>query len=267
MERLDFATLVDVSQSRRKPLVIAHRGASREAPENTLPAFQRALELGAGGIELDVLLTSDKVPIITHNDDLSILTHFHGYAHATPFETLRGLDVGSHFSAATAGQTMPTLAEVLEMVARYDVTTIVEIKSQPGMKASAAQLIGGMVSDIRMRGPVVVSSSCKQIIHELKNRHSKVSRAMIIKRRPFPFFATAFFAKYEKISALHSSLRSLSPHMMEKIKALGCEVHAWTVNEPDEFDLCIELGVDGIITDDVAYAKQRIDAAFGASRS
>ncbi len=267
MQRLDFSTLVDVSARRKRPLIIAHRGARLEAPENTLPAFQRALDLGADGIELDVLLTSDKVPIITHNDDLSILTHFHGYAHATPFETVRALDVGSHFSAATAGQTVPTLAEVLDLIARYDVLTIVEIKGQPGMKGSAAQLVGGMISDIRMRGPVVVSSSCISVVHELSRRHPALTRAMIVSRPPFPFFATAFFARYERLAALHPSLRALTPRFMEKTRAVGCEVYAWTANEQTDFEKCLLLGVDGIITDDVAFARQRIDALLGASRS
>lgn len=266
MEPLGLSTLVDVSAPRKRPKLIAHRGASFEAPENTLPAFQRALDLGADGIEFDVLLTNDKVPIITHNDDLSVLTHFHGYAHEQPFETVRTLDVGSHFSASTAGITMPTLAEALELIARYDVTTIVEIKAQPGLKASAAQLVGGVISDIRMRGPVVISSSCKRVIHELRKRHPDIPRALIVRYRPFPFFALSFFAKFEKISALHASVRSLGGNAIGKMRSLGCEIHAWTANEDWEINRCIELGVDGIMTDDIAFAKRHTDAVFGSPR-
>lgn len=263
MEYKTFLSLADVSFPRKKPLVIAHRGASREAPENTLSAFQRALDIGVDGIELDVLLTSDKVPIITHNDDLSILTHFQGHAHATPFEVLRSLDAGSHFSTATAGQTMPTLAEALELIARYDITTIVEIKPQRGMKADAAELIGGMISDIKMRGRVIISSFSRQIISELKRRHPAIARALILKNKPFPFFTAAFFAKHKQLSGMHVSIKALTQNFAEKIRSLGCELFAWTANDEARIDQCILLGVDGIITDDPAFAKQYLKNTLG----
>ncbi len=266
MERFDFKRFSDVSAPRTVPRIIAHRGASCEAPENTIPAFQKALDLGTDGIEFDVLLTSDKVPVVTHNDDLSILTHFNGYVHSTPFETVRSLDVGSHFHAQTAGITMPTLVEVLELVARYNVLTVVEIKAQPGMKTSAAQLIGGIISDIRMHGPVVISSASLKIIIELSRHYPMIPRALIVKRTPFPFFPLSFFAKHEGVSALHVSMKALRPRLVAKMKDLG-DVFAWTVNEPDEFDTCLSLGLDGIITDDVAFAKKQIECMSAAVRS
>lgn len=267
MQRSEIPSLVDVSAPRRRPLIIAHRGARREFPENTLPALQRALDLGANGVEFDVLLTSDRVPIITHNDDLSILTHYHGYAHATPFDTVRALDVGSHFSAASAGATMPTLAEALELLARYDVTTVVEIKGQPGFKVMAARLVGGMIADIRLRGRVVISSSCPRILHELRRSHPRSTRALILKRRPFPFFTTAFFAKFAGLSAMHPSIRTLTPKLVKRLRALGCELFAWTANEAAEINRCLELGVDGIITDDVAFTRRHVDAIIGTRGS
>jgi glycerophosphoryl diester phosphodiesterase len=261
MERLDITPLIDVSAPRKRPRIIAHRGASREAPENTLPAIQRALDLCAEGIEFDVLLTSDRVPVVTHNDDLSILTHFNGYVHATPFDTVRALDVGSHFSPATAGLTMPTLAEALELIGRHDVLTVIDIKAQPGMLRSAAMLVGGMVSDIRMRGAVLLASSSWGILHRLRAFHPSLPRAATISMPPFPFFPTALFAKHEGISALHPSLRALSARSVSKMRRLGCQINAWTVNERDEFEFCTRLGVDGIFTDDVAFAASELMGA------
>ncbi|MFH1830939.1 MAG: glycerophosphodiester phosphodiesterase family protein [Pseudomonadota bacterium] len=263
MEPVDIKRFKDVSIHPRLPRIIAHRGASLEAPENTLPAFQRALDLGADGIEFDVLLTSDKVPVVTHNDDLSILTHFNGYVHSTPFETVRALDVGSHFHTSTAGITMPTMVEVLELMSRHDVLTIVEIKAQAGMKKSAAELIGGIISDIRMHGPIVISSSSFKIIKELKHRFPTIPRALIVKRTPFPFFPLSIFAKHEQVCALHVYMKALWPSLVKKMKKLG-EVYAWTVNEPDEFDTCLSLEIDGIITDDVAFAKKHLQGISAA---
>jgi len=254
MGDLEGITLKDVSAQRSLPRVIAHRGARREAPENTLAAFQRAIDLGAGGIEFDVLLTSDKVPVVTHNDDLSILTQFRGYVHNTPFDAVRTLDVGSHFSVQFAGTTMPTLSEVLELASRYDILTIVEIKPQAGLARSAARLVGGIVSDIRMRGPVVVSSSSRRIVKELRRWHPGLTRALVVWRWPFPFFPLSFFVKKQGVSAIHAAGRLIRPGLASRMKELG-GLYAWTINEVPEIEACLSAGVDGIITDDVAFVK------------
>lgn len=260
-------TLQDVSSPRTRPLVIAHRGARREAPENTLPAFQRALEMGVEGIELDCLLTADKVPVVAHDDDLSHLTHYRGYIHSLPFDTVRGIDVGSHFSAASAGVTMPTLAETLELIARHDVLTIVEIKAQPGLIKGAAQLIGGIVGDIRMRGRTVISSAHTGLLRELKHRHPQIPRAWIVRWGPFPFFRLPFFARLAGISGIHASLRAISREgFPERVKSMGLELLAWTANEPEEFELCQERNVDGIITDDPPFAQEQLGGSLNAVR-
>lgn len=266
MDKHEQVSLTDMSAPRKLPRIIAHRGARGEAPENTLAAFQRAIDLGAHGLELDVLLTSDKVPVITHNDDLSILTQFRGYVHATPFDTVRTLDVGSHFSAQFAGTTMPTLSETLELTSRYDILTIVEIKPQAGMERSAARLIGGIVSDIRMHGPVVLSSISRKVLKELRRFHPKVARALIVRMPPFPFFLTSFFVKKQGVCALHVERRALWPSLAGKMRSLG-ELYAWTINEPDEIDECLSLEVDGIITDDVVFVKQYVTGQFEPPRS
>jgi glycerophosphoryl diester phosphodiesterase len=266
MDQHDEVTLKDVSAAREMPRIIAHRGARREAPENTITAFQRAIDLGADGIELDVLLTSDKVPVVTHNDDLSILTGLRAYAQATPFDTLRTLDVGSHFGAQFAGTTMPTLSEALELTSRYNILTIVEIKPQSGLHRSAARVVGGIVSDMRMHGPVVVSSSSRRIVRELKRYHPSIPRALVVVRPPFPFFPLSFFVKKYGVCALHASTHALWPSLAAKMKRAG-ELYAWTINEAQEIGDCISMGVDGIITDDVPYVKDYLGSYRPDTRS
>ena len=266
MRETEEITLKDVSLPRKMPRIVGHRGARREAPENTIAAFQRAIDLGADGIELDVLLTSDKVPVVTHNDDLSVLTQVRGYIHATPFDAVRTLDVGSHFSTQFAGTTMPTLSEVLELTSRYDILTIVEIKPQAGLARTAARLVGGIVSDIRMHGPVVVSSHSKRIVRELRRWHPAVPRAFVVKFPPFPFFPLHFFVKKQGVCALHASMGSLWPSLARKMKGAG-ELYAWTANDVHEVNDCLAADVDGIITDDVAYVKDYLAGYYPTTRS
>jgi len=266
MSEENFKPLIDLSAHRRMPEIIAHRGARRLAPENTLPAIKKAIELGVDGIELDVLLTSDKVPVITHSDDLSILTHYHGYAHDTPFATLSSLDVGSHFGPAFAETKMPTLAEVLELISTHDLKSIVEIKAQPGFAASAAQLVGDIVSDFRMSGSTTISTSSIRVANELAKRHGELERALIIRRPSIGHIFPNFFAKLSHADALHVSLRSLRHGLVEGMHKRNKKVFAWTANESEDIDLCLSMKVNGIITDDPEFVFKRLTEIFGLSR-
>jgi len=254
MEKIHLKQVIDTGK-RPMPLIIAHRGARREAPENTIPAFERAIEIGADGIEFDVLLTKDRVPIITHNNDLSKLTHFEGLVHKTPFSTIKSLDFGSHFRTSFANVIAPTLTEVLELLQPHDISIICELKSQPKMEFHIAQLVGGIASDFRLRRPIVLSSYSPVILYHLKSLYPKLPRALIMLRRAFSFFQLNLFAKYLEVSQIHPSFNALQPRLMKYARKKGWRVDAWTINEPREIDRCLALGVEGIITDDIARTR------------
>ncbi|HEY9089295.1 MAG TPA: glycerophosphodiester phosphodiesterase family protein, partial [Anaerolineaceae bacterium] len=101
-----------------RPLVLAHRGASAFAPENTLAAFRRAVELGAHGVELDAKLSADGHIVVIHDQTVDRTTNGSGKVRQKTLAELRELDAGSKFRPAFAGETIPTLEEVLESVGR-----------------------------------------------------------------------------------------------------------------------------------------------------
>ena len=100
-------------------LNIAHRGASRVAPANTLAAFEKAAELGADGIELDVHLSADGVPVVIHDFTVDATTDGSGRVGDLTLTRLKELDAGSSFSLDFAGERIPTLAEVLDSVSNH----------------------------------------------------------------------------------------------------------------------------------------------------
>lgn len=235
----------------RRPLCIAHRGARREAPENTLPAFERAVELNVDGIEFDVNITEDGKAVVTHNDDLSHLTGFQGNVYKEKFSTIRSLDAGSHFSHEFHGTKIPSLDEVLEFTSAHDILSIVEIKKQRiDPKVSAERTIE-CISKFNFRGPVVVSSASIDILREVKKIKPKIPRAAIIIAKPFSFFITLAYAKLARVSAIHSSTFALTKSLAIQTRALRMDLFAWTANTAEQFDKCLSHGVDGIITDDV----------------
>src|SRR5437762_2604182 len=111
------------------PMLIAHRGGSLEAPENTLSAFRHAIAIGAKYVELDVQLSRDGVLVVIHDETLDRTTNGAGPVGAYSYEELRRLDAGSHFGRQYGGETNPTLREVLELCASEDMGVVVELKS------------------------------------------------------------------------------------------------------------------------------------------
>src|SRR5512143_199880 len=97
----------------RRPLILAHRGASRRAPENTMAAFRLAAELGADGVELDVQLSKDGEVVVMHDSRVDRTTDGHGRIRDLPLAELRALDAGGWYAPEFAGERIPTLAEVL----------------------------------------------------------------------------------------------------------------------------------------------------------
>ncbi len=240
----------------RETKLIAHRGAKREAPENTIPAFKRALELGCDGIEFDVVLTKDRVPIITHNNDLSILTSNDGLVHNTPFSMIKNLDFGSHFRLSFSHITVPTLTEVFELLQPHDISIICEIKPQPGLAFHAAQLVGGIVSDFRFRQPITISSRSPKILHYLKKMSPQLQRAIIVRKKPFSFLRSNVYDKYLEVAEYHICYPLLKKSRVKKLQEQDKKVSAWTVNKEKDFNHCFELGVNSIITDDIGFAKK-----------
>lgn len=239
----------------RHPLIIAHRGANRELPENTIPAFSRALELGADGIELDILLTCDGVPIVTHNDDLSILTAFNGYAHSTTHQKIKELDVGMNSDKPIKGIGIPTLLNVLSLLRKQDILIVFEIKGQLGFLSKAARTIGRIINETRFKGQIILSSSNVHILYELSWLYPKLRRAVIIHHSAFSFFIPSAYARLGLVSSIHPSIKALNKGMVSKAREMGLSIFPWTVNNADDIDRCIGIKADGIITDEITYVR------------
>ncbi len=137
-----------------KPLIIAHRGASALAPENTLAAFARAIEDGAEGIEFDIRMAKDGVPVVIHDADLQPLAGKKGKVSSFTSEELQTFDVGSWFNARFpkkanaefSRETVPTFAQLLKFLERYEGLVYVEIKCE---KAETAQLVKTVCENLK----------------------------------------------------------------------------------------------------------------------
>ncbi|MCW5892102.1 MAG: glycerophosphodiester phosphodiesterase [bacterium] len=222
--------------------IIAHRGASGTRPENTLPAFLRAVELDAHMIELDVQLSADGAVIVLHDDTLDRTTSGLGPACARTAEVIAGLDAGAWFAPAFAGTRVPTLAQVLAAV---PIPLNVELKpgSDDGLEARTL----AVVREAGALGRVVFSSFDGARLGRLRALAPDAELAVLWSRTD----VSGAIARARGVGAraLHIRNGSRAPIGVTAGRAAGLAVRVWTVNDPRDLPPLARAGVAGIFTD------------------
>ena len=226
------------------PWVIAHRGASGHAPENTMAAFRRAVELGARFIETDLQITRDGQLVVLHDHTLDRTTNGRGRVIDHTLADLKHLDAGSWFSPEFAGERIPTLQEVLSFANEADLVFYLEVKSEAGWGVEHA-----VVHALRKAGEaartVVLSFHASSLA--TVNRLDPTLLTGLLFEKPFDGIIER---------AIQVGARQLAPHgdlvtaeLVERAHRESLQVVTWTVNEPERMRAALATGVDGIMTD------------------
>ena len=232
-----------------RPLVIAHRGASLLAPENTLSAFAKAKELGADGVELDIHPTQDGVLVVTHDEHTHRLTGVHGRVNRMTLDTLKKLDFGSHFSSQFRGEKIPTLEEVFELL-KGRMWIDVEIKSLNIRDDGREKKLVELMRKWDMADQIEVSSFNIFALRRMAKLAPEIRRGYLFYEKqlgPSRRGGWAFYVKPYSFNISHALLRN---GMVKRIHERGYRCWVWTVNEENQMQKLIEEGVDAIITDD-----------------
>ena len=227
---------------------IAHRGASGHAPENTMAAFRRAVELGVSFIETDLQITRDARVVAIHDFTLDRTTNGKGQVHLLTLEEIRTLDAGGWFGDHNAkmfsGERIPTLNEILDFAKVNDVIFYLEIKSGPAWGIEHA--VVAALRDRNASARVVILSfdpSTLDSIHRLDST-----------------MMTGFLCEHPSNDLVERSVRAgarqlvargdlITPSVVDNAHHAGLQVVAWTINEADQMQRLIAADVDGIITD------------------
>jgi glycerophosphoryl diester phosphodiesterase len=224
----------------QRPLVIAHRGASGHAPENTIAAFRKAIEMGADGIELDVTMSSDGKIVVIHDDTLERTTSGNGLVWEKDAAALQSLDAGNWFAPTFAGQRIPLLNEVLELVGP-DLFLNVEIKAGPHSQDTLTAVLA-LVQQRRNPGKTLVTSFDENVVRLCLEAAPTQACGLIFEADNLQ---RAFSGTWPAVSS-HYSL--ITDEFMGRCRAEGRLAFAWTVNSVDLMKNMITAGVDGIIT-------------------
>lgn len=231
-----------------RPQIFAHRGAKAVAPENTLPAFQRALAMGVDGIELDVHCSKDGKLVVIHDESLDRTTRGSGKVGEYTAAELGKIDAGSPFHADFAGIGIPILEEVFDLVGnRCQVN--VEIKSEDPNGGDQAEPLIALLAARNLYDQVIVSSFNPPSLIKMRALAPKV-RLGLLYYLPLPaFLRDAWFTPIIQPEAIHPYHRLINADLMTWAKARGCAVNTWTVNDGKEARRLADLGVDVIMSD------------------
>jgi glycerophosphoryl diester phosphodiesterase len=234
--------------------VIAHRGASAYAPENTLPAFQLAMEHRVDGCEFDVRVSADGVPIVFHDPTLGRTTDLEGEVAALTLEELRRADAGHRFTPDGGrtfpfrgqGVRIPTLAEVIRTLAGMPL--LIELKV-----AAAMEPVAKLLQEARATDRAVVASFHKEALGVFRSAPflsgaSRFDLGVLLLRARLRWPARRLPYRVAAMPQKRWGLQLFSPGVASHARSAGCPVHVWTVDDPDEARLLWSQGVSGIIT-------------------
>ncbi len=263
---MSIATSID------RPILYAHRGAAAERPENTLPSFRRAMELGADALETDVHMTRDGHLVVSHDSAGLRMCGAEGAIREHTLAEVQGWDAGWGFRDAAgehpfrgAGYRMPTLEEVL---VEFDGIPInIDLKQKtPPIALQAIDLIRRVGAEARV---TLASFSLGTLLEVRRHGYrgptglAQAEVAALVFAPRLAFRALPLTGNAAQLPLQVGPLRLDTVALVDKCHSLGIRVNYWTINEPDEAERLLDLGADGIMTDDPAAIAPVFRARYG----
>jgi len=224
----------------------AHRGASGYFPENTMAAFQSAIELGAKGIETDVQMTSDGELVLIHDESLLRTTGVNKLVKDVTLEELRQLDCGSWFDPKFAGERIPTLDELLQLAKSASIKLNIELKSGVVLYPDIEHKLLQKLAEFGLQQQCIISSFNHYSLALCHALNPNVATGILYMEglyRPWDYAATL------GANALHAPNYAVNAELVEEAARNNTSYNVWTVNDPQDMKRLIATGVAGIITD------------------
>lgn len=230
------------------PQIFAHRGAKAVAPENTLPAFAKALEMGVAGIELDVHCGKDDTLVVIHDASVERTTNGSGAVSDYTAAELAQLDAGSHFDATFANVGVPTLAEVFDLVEDRCLVNV-EVKTFDPTGGNQVEPLIAMIQARNLYAQVIVSSFNPMTLIKLRWLDPKVRLGLLYYLPMTSWLANAWFTPIMQPEAVHPHSSLIDEQHVTWARNQNCAVNTWTVNDIDEAKRLAGLGIDAIMSD------------------
>lgn len=231
------------------PVRIAHRGASGDglAPENTLAAFEKAIQIGVDAVEVDVHATSDNHLVVIHDSTLDRTTDHSGVVRELAFEQIREADAGSWCGAEFTGERVPELEEVLDL-ARHRALLLIEIKAD-----YLAEKVLQTVVEMDAASQVIIQSFSQQTIKRVRLLEPTIPTSLLMGKLPTTPSRVRARKMVRDVLAVGANSVGLwhnvvTPALLEEMRRRALSVWTWTVNEEVAMRDLVQMGIQGIIT-------------------
>ncbi|SEN07769.1 glycerophosphodiester phosphodiesterase [Lihuaxuella thermophila] len=225
--------------------ICAHRGCSAVAPENTLAAFQMAIESGADGIELDVHLTRDGEIVVLHDETVDRTSDGTGWVKDLELSEIKRLDSGRWFSEKYRGETIPTLSEVLELVRETNLWINIELKNNIVIYPRMEELVVEAVERYGLQDRVILSSFNHHSLRHLKLYRPGLELAALFGAG---LYEPWVYAEHLGVDAIHPYYPAVTDEMIAGCHARGIRVRPYTVDDRKQMERLISANADAIIT-------------------
>jgi len=228
-----------------KPLILAHRGASGNAPENTIAAFLEAKKQQSDGIEMDVHLTADNIPVVIHDETIDRTTDGIGYIKDYKYSELNQFDAGKYFSNKFIGEFIPSLNNVLELANSFKIINI-ELKTNKIWYDNIEKIVLDIIKNHKLEDKIIVSSFNHLSLKKLRMLNSNIELAALyyaVINEPWDY------ANNLGINIIHPHYQSIDKKTIDKCHRENIMVNVFDVNNEEEILVSIDMGSDMIITD------------------
>jgi len=230
----------------RGPVIIAHRGASAYAPENTIAAFNVAFDMGADGIELDVAQNKDGEVVVIHDETVDRTTNGTGKVRELTSSQLQLLDAGVYFHEAFTGEHIPSLQEVFELFGQKLLINV-EIKNFSSPFDNLPEKVTNMIKKFRMEDRVILSSFNPVALIKAGKLAPEIPLA-ILTMSSIPALIRWAIERTVHHQAVHPDQHLVTEEWLARNQSKCSRVNVWTVNQPEQIKALLDIGVDGIIT-------------------
>lgn len=235
---------------------IAHRGFKGKYPENTLLAFEKAISVGADGVEFDVQLTKDGEVVIIHDETLNRTTDGKGFVKDHTLDEIKELNASECFKEEFGFNPIPTLDEYFEMVKDKDIISNVELKNSIFPYDGIEEKVIDLIMKYEIKDNVIISSFNHHSILRVKEINKDIECALLVASC---MVNPGEYIEKLKIENFHPMAYNLTKAEVSKIQSFGIKVNAWIGEIDIDFKDLIETGVDGIISDHPDRIKKLIN--------
>ena len=232
--------------------MIAHRGASLLAPENTMAAFNLAVEVGAHAIELDAKLSKDGEVVVVHDSILDRTTDGTGTVRSHTAMEIKALDAGSHFGESFSGERIPVLAEVFDSLAGK-ILINVELTNYAAPFDRLPEKVISLIVNSGIENDVLISSFNPVALIRSKRIAPDIPIGLLVKGST-RLLINRIMRSWITYDCYHPAWEHVSQDLIDQERRMGNRIYVWTLNSPEVMIDLVKAGVNGVITDNPTLA-------------